>query len=69
MKTYEDYLKEYKVLLDMFRCSTRYLSSLNNEAKQKKIDKKLEKDFKDMYHKYSEKLNEECIKETGKPIL
>lgn len=27
MKPYEDYVKEYIVLLDMFRCSTRYLSS------------------------------------------
>lgn len=71
MKTFDDYSKEHRVLLDMLRCSTRYLNSAERQnvgEEQQKIDRELEKDFRNLYNKYSEKINKKCLKKTGRTI-
>lgn len=69
---YDDYRKEYETLLMMFRCSTRYLNfdpdRQNMGEEQEKVNREVSSDFRDFYYKYSEKINAECLKNTGKKV-
>lgn len=71
MKTYNDYIKEKTDLTNMYRCSIKYFHSTDRKKlgeEQQEIDRKLEESFKDIYYKYSEKINKECFKKTGKKL-
>lgn len=71
MRTYEEYKEEYLTLLDMFRCSNRYLSSSGRRAmvegneELQKCDLLAEKKFLELFNKYSNQLREECLRDTN----
>lgn len=62
-KTYEDYYKEHLVLLDMYRCSTRYIHT--QEFKNEALRDKYLQDFRELYQKYDNQLENKCKKTTG----
>lgn len=63
IKSYKEYCEEYFVLLDMYRCSTRYIHMQeydNEETRNRHLQ-----NFRELYHKYSNRLEKKCKKNTG----
>ena len=62
-KNFNDYRREYAVLTDMFRCSTRCMSErmVSNRRQFVRVHR--------LYSKISSLLNKECIESTGKRIF
>ena len=66
-KTLEEYQKEYRILTDMFRCSTRYIYSKECEASDD-TKRQMVEDIKRVYSKYTDRLEKKCMKNTGQNI-
>ena len=70
MKEYNDYLKEYEILLNMYRCSERYLASRECTSEEHQIENiQRQRDMKELYEKYARKIDKKCKKNTGKSIF
>jgi len=62
-KSYKEYCEEHLVLLDMYRCSTRYIHMQefdNEETRNWHLQ-----NFKELYQKYNDRLEKKCKKNTG----
>lgn len=65
-KSIEEYSDEHDVLLNMYRCSKRYLLERDVTEVQKEIDKKILNDIKKLYIQYDNRLQNECLRDNGK---
>lgn len=66
--SYEMYKKESDILSDMFRCAVRYLSERKVSEEQQNIDKRIQADIHELYHKYIDELEQKCRAHTGKSL-
>lgn len=70
MKEYNDYLKEHDILLNMYRCSERYLAGREGTSEKHQSEiLQMQRDMKELYEKYARKIDKKCKKNTGKSIF
>ena len=68
--TFEEFVNEYNILTNIFRCSIRFLDSLDFETpKEEKVYLETFKEYQKTYRKYREKIEKKTYKFFGKVPL
>ena len=67
MRNYDDYKTEHDILLNMYRCSERYLAGREYTSGEHQSENlQMQRDMKELYAK---KVDKKCKKNTGKSIF